>query len=46
MPVLARELGSGVTSIYWYCRSKDELVVALAERVEQQLYARLPRSAG
>lgn len=42
MPGLARELGSGVTSIYWYFRSKDDLVAALAERVEQQLYARLP----
>src|SRR2546429_4120091 len=42
MPALARELGSGVTSIYWYFRSKDELVVALADRVEQHLYARLP----
>jgi len=42
MPGLARELGSGVTSIYWYFRSKDDLVVALAERVEQHLYARLP----
>jgi AcrR family transcriptional regulator len=42
MPTLARELGSGVTSIYWYFRSKDDLVVALAERVEQQLYRRLP----
>jgi len=42
MPVLARALGSGVTSIYWYFRSKDELVAALADRVEQHLYARLP----
>jgi len=42
MPVLARELGSGVTSIYWYFRSKDDLVAALADRVEQHLYARLP----
>jgi AcrR family transcriptional regulator len=42
MPVLARALESGVTSIYWYFRSKDDLVVALADRVEQQLYARLP----
>jgi AcrR family transcriptional regulator len=42
MPVLARELGSGVTSIYWYFRSKDDLVVALADRVEEHLYGRLP----
>jgi AcrR family transcriptional regulator len=42
MPTLARELGCGVTSIYWYFRSKDDLVVALADRVEQHLYARVP----
>ena len=42
MPALARELDCGVTSIYWYFRSKDDLVVALADRVEQQLYSRLP----
>ena len=42
MPTLARELRCGVTSIYWYFRSKDDLVVALADRVEQHLYARLP----
>ena len=42
MPILARALGSGVTSIYWYFRSKDDLVVALADRVEQRLFARLP----
>jgi AcrR family transcriptional regulator len=42
MPTLARELGCGVTSIYWYFRSKEDLVVALADRVEQHLYARLP----
>jgi len=42
MPTLARELGCGVTSIYWYFRSKDDLVVALADRAEEHLYARLP----
>jgi len=42
MPGLARQLGSGVTSLYWYFRSKDELLVVLAERVTAELYARLP----
>ncbi len=42
MPRLARRLRSGVTSIYWYFRSKDELLVALAEQVSKELYARLP----
>lgn len=42
MPVLARELKAGVTSIYWYFRSKDELVLALADRVVEDMYARLP----
>ena len=42
MPGLARELGSGVTSIYWYFRSKEELLVALAAQVTDELYSRLP----
>jgi AcrR family transcriptional regulator len=42
MPGLARHLGSGVTSIYWYFRSKDELLVALVEHVTNELCARLP----
>jgi AcrR family transcriptional regulator len=42
MPLLARQLGSGVTSIYWYFRSKDELLAALAERVAHQAQNELP----
>ena len=32
MPVLARHLGVGVTSIYWYFRKKDELLDAMTDR--------------
>ena len=32
MPRLAQRLDVGVTSIYWYFRSKDELLNAMAER--------------
>jgi AcrR family transcriptional regulator len=42
MPGLARQLRSGVTSLYWYFRSKDDLLVALAEEVATELYERLP----
>src|SRR5688500_15655618 len=42
MPILARHLKAGVTSIYWYFRSKDELVMAIAERVAEDMYGRLP----
>lgn len=42
MPALARHLGAGVTSIYWYFRNKEELLVALAERVTRDLYDALP----
>jgi AcrR family transcriptional regulator len=42
MPGLARYLRSGVTSLYWYFRSKDDLLVALAEEVATELYQRLP----
>jgi AcrR family transcriptional regulator len=43
MPALARRLRSGVTSLYWYFRNKEELLVALGEQVTQELYARLPQ---
>jgi AcrR family transcriptional regulator len=42
MPRLAEQLASGVTSIYWYFHSKDDLIVALAERVGREMHARLP----
>ena len=32
MPVLARHLDVGVTSIYWYFRKKDELLDAMTDR--------------
>jgi len=42
MPHLARVMGCGVTSLYWYFRSKDELVEALVDRVIQEAFPRLP----
>jgi AcrR family transcriptional regulator len=42
MPILAEHLKSGVTSLYWYFRSKDALVEALAERVMADVHQRLP----
>lgn len=33
MPVLAKHLGVGVTSIYWYFRRKDDLLDAMTERL-------------
>jgi AcrR family transcriptional regulator len=42
MPRLAEQLGCGVTSIYWYFHSKDDLIVALAEQVGRELHLRLP----
>ncbi|HVV29626.1 MAG TPA: TetR/AcrR family transcriptional regulator [Mycobacteriales bacterium] len=42
MSLVAKELNSGVTSIYWYFRSKDDLLQALADRVARQLYRGLP----
>ncbi|HWA40052.1 MAG TPA: TetR/AcrR family transcriptional regulator [Gemmatimonadales bacterium] len=42
MPTLAKHLKSGVTSIYWYFRSKDELVEALTDRVTREMYRSLP----
>lgn len=42
MPGLARELGSGVTSIYWYFRNKDELLESLATEAMRESSLRLP----
>ncbi len=42
MPALAKRLHSGVTSIYWYFRSKDDLLEALTDRVTRQMYRALP----
>jgi AcrR family transcriptional regulator len=42
MPALARHLSSGVTSIYWYFRSKDDLLEALTDRVTREMYRALP----
>jgi AcrR family transcriptional regulator len=40
MPALGRQVGAGVTSIYWYFRNKDDLLVALAEQVTADVYLR------
>lgn len=37
MPMLAKHLGVGVTSIYWYFRKKDELLNAMTDRALQQI---------
>jgi len=42
MPALAKHLKSGVTSIYWYFRSKDDLLEALTDRVTKDMYLKLP----
>ncbi len=42
MGALAKRMNSGVTSIYWYFRSKDELLQALTDRVSYQIYHDLP----
>jgi AcrR family transcriptional regulator len=42
MPALAQSLQSGVTSIYWYFRNKDELLDALAHHIFHDLHEQLP----
>jgi AcrR family transcriptional regulator len=46
MPRLARYLDVGVTSIYWYFKSKDELLDALTEEAFRRFYAKMPPLAG
>jgi AcrR family transcriptional regulator len=38
MPLLARHLGVGVTSIYWYFRKKEELMDAMTDRATKQYH--------
>ena len=42
MPLVARELNAGVSSIYWHFRRKDDLLLALTDRVARQLDRGLP----
>jgi AcrR family transcriptional regulator len=42
MPLLARHLDVGVTSIYWYSRKKDELLDAMTDRALVQYEFTLP----
>ncbi len=42
MPALAREIGCGVMTIYWYFRNKEALTLAVAERVTAEVHSRLP----
>lgn len=38
MPLLAKHLGVGVTSIYWYFRKKEELLDAMTDRATKQYH--------
>jgi AcrR family transcriptional regulator len=42
MPLLARHLDVGVTSIYWYFRKKDELLDAMTDRALAQYEFTVP----
>jgi AcrR family transcriptional regulator len=46
MPRLARYLDVGVTSIYWYFKSKDELLDALTVEAFRCFYSQMPPLAG
>jgi AcrR family transcriptional regulator len=46
MPRLARHLDVGVTSLYWYFRSKDDLMAALTEEGADRFYQLLPDYRG
>jgi|GEM_PF-614108 len=42
MPALAQEMAVPVTSIYWHFRTKDDLIIAVGERMIQEFYESLP----
>jgi AcrR family transcriptional regulator len=43
MPELAKYLGVGVTSIYWYFRKKDDLLRSMSDEAVSWMLALLPR---
>jgi len=46
MPRLAQHLGVGVTSIYWYFKSKEDLLDALTEEGFRRFYGQMPPLEG
>jgi AcrR family transcriptional regulator len=46
MPRLAQHLDVGVTSIYWYFKSKEDLLDALSDEAFTRFYAQMPPLAG
>lgn len=42
MPAVARAVGAPTTSVYWHFRTRDDLLVAIAELAVSKLQARLP----
>ncbi|WP_231386749.1 TetR/AcrR family transcriptional regulator [Nocardia sp. BMG111209] len=42
MPALAKQMDVGVTSLYWYFRSKDQLLEAMRDRALEQYEIALP----
>ena len=46
MPKLAKRLGVGVTSLYWYFHTKDELLQTMLAQVADEFLQGLPDHAG
>lgn len=46
MPRLAQHLGVGVTSIYWYFRSKEDLLATMTSAALERFYQSLPDLSG
>ena len=46
MPKLAKRLGVGVTSLYWYFHTKDELLQTMLAQVSDEFLQALPDHAG
>lgn len=43
MPELARHLGVGVTSVYWYFRKKDDLIRIMSDQAMDRMHSQLPQ---
>lgn len=42
MPAVASAVGAPTTSVYWHFRTRDELLVVVAERITAEFFASLP----
>jgi len=43
MPAVAAAVGAPTTSVYWHFRTRDDLLIAVAERITAEFFSSLPK---